>query len=197
MARHLLIAQAAGSLCLLDKYLNCTSRLWDTRGEVHAEVMIMPRVAKGIQDLILKIQSVLWELEGYQDDDVTPDSAADCTVAATSSLMAALKKIQQVERSKLRVHEAELAVKRASPTLADQLHTVLALVYAELSTAEFAAKAALQKGRINQIAELVDQGYEQARNKTYELLKDKWLSLRAAVQSEPSTQVKSVTTPKK
>jgi len=94
-----------------------------------------------------------------------------------------LQRIQQVEHSKQVVREAEQAAKRVRHDVANQVHPLLVLVYSELSTAEFAAKDALQKRQADLATMLVHQGYEEARNKAYQQLKAHWRELWSAMEA--------------
>ncbi len=137
----------------------------------------MTRSEKAVQDLLMRIQSVIWELEGDQD------RASGDVRDGGGGLAIALEKIEQVECTKLRIREAEQAAKRAGQAWAERLHPAFGVIYAELSTAEFAAKDALQKKLIDAIEPLVNAGYERAFNKTHQILKESWAELHNSATS--------------
>jgi hypothetical protein len=143
----------------------------------------MTRFEKAVEDLLMRIQGVLWELEGQGADG--PDSV-QASARASGPLLEALQRIQQLERTKLRVREAEQAARRVDHAVAGELHALLTLVYADLSAAEFAAKGALQKNQPASIQQLVDAGYEAARRRTYQPLQEKSHELHAVAEQARS-----------
>src|SRR5262245_19995993 len=142
----------------------------------------MTRVEKVIEELRLRIQDVLWELEGGDAGGLRPEAAA----RGGGPLTGALERIQQLESTKLRVREAELSARRVGHPLASQLHAQLVLVYAELSTAEFAAKDALQKKQFDLIEPLIARGYGEAHSRAYQVIKDKLRELYSITEQPRS-----------